>query len=396
MKRRYAVFAVFFAILVLIGIQAVDVVYANPYSYPSLWIESPENTAYNTTTISVIFHTDIPIRYPEIVKMSCSLDGTANRTLSISKSQTFKFGSFSASSRYSYVGTGLLTDLSNGTHSLDVYALDSKGTTMTYPTGRTFQVNITPKSEQPPAISNITIIPLMALIAVTIGTVSIVALLKRKIKRSASKQSSLINYYSQRNVKLHKATATNRQMVNMRKAIVSLMLLLPLILLVGAAQPVSSAVQSNNSITTANPTGTISPEGNQITLPYGQWVQFNQYKLRYIKEHPLTLPPQRTDSPSNKIAMLQVSKSSDSDGPGGTQGYSFAQGSTVYVSYWNLTIHITKANSDYVIATINRGDYRSSPVFYEVILTRAFYLIVLAVLLAVIFVLILRKRYKNR
>jgi hypothetical protein len=277
-----------------------------------------------------------------------------------------------------------------------VYALDSKGTTMTYPTGRTFQVNITPKSEQPPAISNITIILLTAIIAVTIGTVSTVALLKRKIKRSASKQSSLINYYSQRNVKLHKATATNRQMVNMRKAIVSLMLLLPLILLVGAAQPVSSAVQSNNSVTTANPTGTISPEGNQITLPYGQWVQFNQYKLRYIKEHPLTLPPQRTDSPSNKIAMLQVSKSSDSDGPGGTQGYSFAQGSTVYVSYWNLTIHITKANSDYVIATINRGDYRSSPVFYEVILTRAFYLIVLAVLLAVIFVLILRKRYKNR
>ena len=198
MKRRLTVFAVIFAVSLLIGIQAVEVVYANPYSYPSLWIESPENTAYNTTTISVVFHTDIPIRYPEIVKMSYSLDGTANRTLSISKYAAFKFGSFSDSSRYSYVGTGLLTDLSNGTHSLDVYALDSKGTTMTYPTGRTFQVNITPKNEQPPAISNITIILLMAIIAVTIGTVSTVALLKRKIKRSASKQSSLIDYNSQR------------------------------------------------------------------------------------------------------------------------------------------------------------------------------------------------------
>jgi hypothetical protein len=212
MKRRYVVFAVVFAVSILIGIQVVDVVYSNPYSYPSLWIESPENTAYNTTTVSVIFHTDIPIRYPEIVKMSCSLDGTANRTLSISKSQTFQFGSFSASSRCSYVGTGFLTDLSNGTHSIEVYAFDSKGITMTYPTGRTFQVNITPKSEQPPALSDITIILLMAIIAVTIGTVSTVALLKRKIKRSASKQSSLINYNNQRNVKLHKATATNSQL----------------------------------------------------------------------------------------------------------------------------------------------------------------------------------------
>jgi hypothetical protein len=213
MIRRTALFAVILAISMLIGIQAVEVLDANPYSYPSLWIESPENTAYNTTTISVIFHTDIPVRYPEIVKMSYSLDGTANTTLSISKTQTLQFGSFSASSRISYVGTGLLTDLSNGTHSLDVYALDSKGTTMTYPTGRTFQVNTTPKNEQPPAISNITIILLTAIISVTIGTVSIVALLKRKIKRSASKQSSLIDYNSQRNVKLHKAKATNSRLM---------------------------------------------------------------------------------------------------------------------------------------------------------------------------------------
>jgi hypothetical protein len=182
MKRRYVVFAVVFAVSILIGIQVVDVVYSNPYSYPSLWIESPENTAYNTTTVSVIFHTDIPIRYPEIVKMSCSLDDTANRTLSISKSQTFKFGSFSASSTYSYVGTGLLTDLSEGTHSLDVYALDSKGTTMTYPTGRTFQVNINPKNEQPLAISNITITIVITIIAVAVGTVSAFTLLRRRVR----------------------------------------------------------------------------------------------------------------------------------------------------------------------------------------------------------------------
>jgi hypothetical protein len=205
LRLMLTVLSLCFLVCCFISVEVGD---ANPYSYPSLWIESPKNTVYNTTDVKIAFHTDTPIRYPEIVKMSCSLDGTANRTLSISKSQTFQFGSFSASSRISYVGTGLLTDLSEGTHSLDVYALDSKGTTMTYPTGRTFQVNITPKNEQPPEISNITIILLMAIIAVTIGTVSTVALLMRKIKRSASKQSFLIDYSSQRNVKLHKATAT--------------------------------------------------------------------------------------------------------------------------------------------------------------------------------------------
>jgi hypothetical protein len=53
----------------------------------------------------------------------------------------------------------------------------------------------------------------MVIIAVTIGTVSTVALFKRKIKRSATKQSSLIDYNSQRNVKLHMEAATNSRLV---------------------------------------------------------------------------------------------------------------------------------------------------------------------------------------
>ncbi len=207
MRKRAYITALVALMFLIAPITQVILVDANPYSYPSLWIESPENTVYNTTTVSVIFHTDEPIRYPEIVKMSYSLDGAANRTLSISKSQTFQFGSFRASSVISYVGSGLLMNLSEGIHSLDLYALDSKGTTTTYPTGRTFQVNTTPKNEQPPAISNTTISLLLAIIAVTVGTVSTVALLKRRNKRSASKQSSPIDYNSQRNVKLHKATA---------------------------------------------------------------------------------------------------------------------------------------------------------------------------------------------
>jgi hypothetical protein len=180
-----------FLILLFLGapVAQVTVVDANPYSYPSLWIESPENREYNTTTISVIFHTDTPINHPEIVKMSCSLDGAANRTLSISKSQDLKFGTLT----YAYVATGRLTDLSNGTHSLDVYALDSQGTTMTYPTGRTFQINVTPKSKQPSATSNLTFILVMAIIAITIGTISTVTVLKRNMKKIRKEASSCIS-----------------------------------------------------------------------------------------------------------------------------------------------------------------------------------------------------------
>ena len=154
------------SLCLLIGcLMSIEVVNANPYSFPSLWIESPENTVYNTTSVKVIFHTDTPTSYPQIVKMSYSLDGTANRTLSIAKSQAVKFGTPSNS----YNGTVLLTNLSNGTHTLDVYALDSKGTTMTYPTGRTFQVNVTAESLEPLPISNITIILVTTIIAVAIS-----------------------------------------------------------------------------------------------------------------------------------------------------------------------------------------------------------------------------------
>jgi hypothetical protein len=179
MRKTVCVTAVLILLFLGALVAQVTLVDANPYSYPSLWIESPENTEFSTTTISVTFHTDTPINHPEIVKMSCGLDGAANRTLSISKSQDSKFGTLTNS----YVGAGLLTDLSKGTHSLDVYALDSQGTTMTYPTGRTFQVNVTPKSEQPLPTSNLTFILVMAIIAITIGTVSTVTVLKRNMKK---------------------------------------------------------------------------------------------------------------------------------------------------------------------------------------------------------------------
>ena len=64
MKRRYAVFTVIFAVSILIGIQAVEVVDANPVPWqstpnqdrPTLTIETPQNqTTYNVKDIPINF-----------------------------------------------------------------------------------------------------------------------------------------------------------------------------------------------------------------------------------------------------------------------------------------------------------------------------------------------------
>jgi hypothetical protein len=114
MQKTSLSFAILTSILVIIflmqPIAPVTVVEANPFSGPSIGIESPEYRVYNTTMISVIFHVDTPIQSSKIVKMSYSIDGTSNRTLSISL-QPSRFGT----SIVSYVGTGILRNLGNGT-----------------------------------------------------------------------------------------------------------------------------------------------------------------------------------------------------------------------------------------------------------------------------------------
>jgi hypothetical protein len=68
-------------------------------------------------------------------------------------------------------------------HSLEVYALNDKGKTLTYSIGRTFMVNATSSSnsEQPFAGSNLTIAFVIATIAI-IGASLAVFANKRRIK----------------------------------------------------------------------------------------------------------------------------------------------------------------------------------------------------------------------
>jgi hypothetical protein len=180
-KKSRAIFALTTVLVIVCLIQPiaqVTVVEANPFSGLSIGIKSPENRVYNTTMIPVIFNVDTPIQDIKIVKMSYSLDGSANRTLSISSSQSSTFGI----PKVAYVGTEVLRNLGNGTHLLEVYALDAKGKIWTYPTGRTFMVNATSSSnsEQLFAASNITIALVIAIIAITGASFAVLAYKRRK------------------------------------------------------------------------------------------------------------------------------------------------------------------------------------------------------------------------
>jgi hypothetical protein len=177
-----ALTAILVIVFLLQPMAQVTVVEANPFSGLSIGIKSPENRVYNTTMISVIFNVDTPLQDTKIVKMSYSLDGSANRTLSISSSQSSTFGI----PKVAYVGTGVLRNLGNGTHSLEVYALDAKGKIWTYPTGRTFMVNATSSSnsEQPFAGSNLTVALVIATVAIIMGaSLAVFAYKGRKLKQ---------------------------------------------------------------------------------------------------------------------------------------------------------------------------------------------------------------------
>ena len=180
MRKAVYVTAIIVIIFLIQPIAQVTMVDANPFSSLSLGIKSPENRVYNTTVISVIFNVNAPIQSPKIVKMSYTLDGSSNRTLSISSSESSRFGT----PMVFYVGTGILRNLGNGTHSLEVYALDAKGQTMTYSTGRIFMVNATSSSssEQPFAAGNLTIALVISTIAIVISAGLAVFAFKRRKK----------------------------------------------------------------------------------------------------------------------------------------------------------------------------------------------------------------------
>ncbi len=77
--RRYAVFAVIFAVSVLIRIQAIETVNANPMTFqvPSMKIISPPDppNRYENSTVSLEVEVYMLDESPRIQSMYYSLDG---------------------------------------------------------------------------------------------------------------------------------------------------------------------------------------------------------------------------------------------------------------------------------------------------------------------------------
>jgi hypothetical protein len=115
MKRKYAVFAAIFAVSILIGIQTVEVVDANPAPYDSsgtsnveVSILSPQNKTYDSNNIELIVNFGA---FPGVWYIFYSLDGGSY--IEIAPGHPLA---------HNLTQTVWLSQLSKGSHSIEVKA----------------------------------------------------------------------------------------------------------------------------------------------------------------------------------------------------------------------------------------------------------------------------------
>ncbi len=107
----------------------------NPLSYYDIYFESPKEASYYTyqnSTVELSIYVGIPQNYPKIAFASYSLDGDINRTLIGSEVST-----------YNYHAEGSLVNLTEGLHTVTVYATNVYGLEISEE--RTFKVDSTYK-----------------------------------------------------------------------------------------------------------------------------------------------------------------------------------------------------------------------------------------------------------
>ena len=105
----------------------------NPLSYYDIYFESPKEASYYTyqnSTVELSIYVGIPQNYPEIAFASYSLDGAINRTLIGFEGST-----------YNYRAEGSLVNLTEGLHTVTVYAANVYGLEISEE--RTFKVDST-------------------------------------------------------------------------------------------------------------------------------------------------------------------------------------------------------------------------------------------------------------
>ena len=108
----------------------------NPLSYYDIYFESPKEASYYTyqnSTVELSIYIGIPQNYPKIALASYSLDGDVNRTLIGSEVST-----------YNYHAEGSLVNLTEGLHTVTVYAVNVYGLEISEE--RTFKVDSTYKN----------------------------------------------------------------------------------------------------------------------------------------------------------------------------------------------------------------------------------------------------------
>ena len=166
-------------------------VLANPFMFgPHMGVIYPEGwqqKTYQTSDVPIEIQIDTPRDYSRIVKIYYILDlnfssnNNHKQELSLSNPQS---STYSGVASIEYFGTGTLRNLSNGTHTIDAYAVDTEGKTIGSGT-RNFLVNATSISssdnDRQPLVPTIIIIALVAVVVCLV--VAIVIYRKRKVSK---------------------------------------------------------------------------------------------------------------------------------------------------------------------------------------------------------------------
>ena len=171
----------------MLSMTQVTAVKANPILLSPEWkIWLPEQInakTYQTSTVPIEIQIYVATDYPKIIKIYYILDlnyssnNNLQKPLSISEAQP---SSIFGKTAYLYSATGTTDTLSNGTHTLDAYAVNAKGETAKSGT-RTFLVNATSMSNSghPSLLNNVTIVIVIAITAI-VGTITLFLLMKKK------------------------------------------------------------------------------------------------------------------------------------------------------------------------------------------------------------------------
>jgi hypothetical protein len=123
MNRRNVVFAGVFALLLVVGIQFVDVAMANFFPGDALIIYSPiSRKVYTNTSVQLNIVADVANPTPEVVSITYRLDNNPNITLTCLKKTLRSPGHIDGSEFYVEL---LLENLAEGSHTLRAYSQDA-------------------------------------------------------------------------------------------------------------------------------------------------------------------------------------------------------------------------------------------------------------------------------